>query len=272
MTSRVDRAPPAYVQVADYFRSKIHNGTLAEGARLPSIIEACRTFGVSRGTVGRAYMQLQVEGLAYSNLRGTYVAGAEHKAITPQARIRNAHGPMLSTSAADETDYVTAAEVVEAPRYVAELLDLDDLRQVVRREWVTSERGVPRALSVAWYPSTFADEVPLLLSTDSRDVGPLLRHLEARFGLVDGCRTWAHARSADAREANALALPVGTSIQALTWLLWVNDGADVLEYGESVLPPRHTLSWPWHPGEAEGALPSPPTGDLPYLFTDDDEV
>lgn len=271
MAPQLDRASPAYVQVADYYRSKIHDGSLAEGARLPSLTEIGREFGIARATAVKGITQLQVEGLAYSNPRGTWVSGAEHKATTPQVRVRWAHSAGHSTAGASESHYVTAAEVVEPPRYVAELLDLDAGALVVRREWVTSERGVPRALSVTWYPAQFADEVPRLLSTHPDEVGDVLTAVEARIGEVDRVRTWAHARTADGREAGALALSIGAAVLAVTWTLTTGERRDLVEYGESVLPPRSTLTWPACLAD-EGALPSPPSGDLPYLFTSDDEA
>jgi GntR family transcriptional regulator len=272
MAPRLDRASPAYVQVADFYRSKIHDGSFAEGARLPSLTEVGREFGISRATAVRAITQLQVEGLTYSNPRGTWVAGAEHKAVAPQTRVYRAHGPTGSTAGARESHYVTAAEVIEPPRYVSELLDLDQPgARVVRREWITSEDGTPRALSVTWYPAQFADEVPRLLSVHRDEVGEMLAALEARFGAVERGRTFAHARTADAREAGALGVPIGTAIMAVTWLLWSGARRDLVEYGESVLPPRSTLSWPFVLVDDEDDEPILTPADQRFLFHDDED-
>jgi GntR family transcriptional regulator len=57
-------------------------------------------------------------------------------------------------------------------------------------------------------------------------------------------RDWMHGRGADHREATALQIPMSTPILAGTWMYWAADGR-LVEYGEYVLPPRHTLSYPY---------------------------
>jgi hypothetical protein len=46
-----------------------------------------------------------------------------------------------------------------------------------------------------------------------------------------------------------LGLPIGAAVLAATWLLWVpsddDDCDSLVEYGESVLPSRHTVSYPY---------------------------
>src|SRR3979411_3309662 len=135
MNPQLDRPAPPYAQIADHYRQLIHDGTLAEGARLPSVIDVAQQFRVSNATAAKAMSQLQVEGLVYSSPRGSWVAGADAKASSPQTRILRSrqHGTPGSTG---ETYRVTAAEVVTAPTYVSELLALDDPGQVIRREWI----------------------------------------------------------------------------------------------------------------------------------------
>ena len=50
-------------QVYDDLRRQILDGDLADGARLPSEPESCRTYNVSRTTVREAYSMLQQEGI-----------------------------------------------------------------------------------------------------------------------------------------------------------------------------------------------------------------
>ena len=54
-------------------------------------------------------------------------------------------------------------------------------------------------------------------------------------------------RAADAREAGALRLPVGSPILAGTHV-W-SDDAGVLLYGEWVLPPDQVISYEYQPAE-----------------------
>jgi len=227
----------------------IHDGTLAEGARLPSVTAAAQEFGVSNATAAKALSQLQVEGLVYSSPRGSWVAATAAKASSPQTRaIRSRHGG--TTGSASEVHQVTAAEVITAPVYVSELLGLDAPAEVIRREWITSEADSPRTLTVTWYPAAFAAEVPELLAAEAEGVGLMLRRIEHAIGPAARGRDYLHARTADRREAGALGIPPGTAILAGTWLLWTADGS-LIEYGEYVLPPRHTLSYPYDLPAAE---------------------
>jgi GntR family transcriptional regulator len=244
MNPQLDRPPPPYAQIADHYRQQIHDGTLTEGARLPSVLDIARQFSVSAATAAKAIAQLQVEGLIFSSPRGSWVAGADAKATSPETRVLRSRFAPGTTAGAGETHQVTAAEVINAPAYVSELLGLDDPPEVVRREWITSENDIPRVLTVTWYPAGLGRQVPELMSTRPEDAGPMLGRVEAVTGPAARGRDFMHARGADHREASALRIPVGTAILAGTWLLWTGDGT-LIEYGEYVLPPRHTLSYPY---------------------------
>lgn len=244
MSPEIDRPPPPYAQIADYFRQQIHDGTLLEGARLPTLAEIRQQWRVSNATAARALASLQVEGLVWSSPRGSWVAGADAKASSPQTRVIRSRDEIGTTAGAGETHEVTAAELTRAPAYVSELLGLEDPPEVIRREWITSEDGTPRVLTVTWYPAELGRQVPDLMSTRPEDVGPMLGRVEAVTGPSARGRDFIHARGADHREATAIHVPTGTAILAGTWLLWTDDGG-LIEYGEYVLPPRHTLSYPY---------------------------
>lgn len=244
MNPQLERPPPPYAQIADHYRQMIHDGTMPEGARLPSVLDIARQFHVSAATAAKAIAQLQVEGLVWSSPRGSWVAGADAKASSPQTRVIRSRHDTGTTAGTGETHEVTAAERTNAPAYVSELLGLDDPPEVIRREWITSEDGVPRVLTVTWYPAELGGQVPELESTAPEDVGPMLGRIEAVTGPAARGRDFMHARGADHREAAALRIPTGSAILAGTWLLWTDDGR-LIEYGEYVLPPRHTLSYPY---------------------------
>lgn len=58
-----DNPSPPYLQVIEGFRREIANGTYAPGEKLPSYDAAADEWGVSVGTVKRAFGALQQEGL-----------------------------------------------------------------------------------------------------------------------------------------------------------------------------------------------------------------
>ena len=229
----------------------IHDGQLPEGARLPSVLGIAQEFSVSSATAARALGILQGEGLIYTSPRGSRVAGEASKGVTPQSRVvKSRHDGLTSITA--ESYRVTAAEITDhPPAYIRDYLDLaDDDGRVVRREWITSESGHPRILTVTWYPAALAASVPELLSDDPGNVGLILGRVENVTGATARGRDWMHGRGADHREATALQLPTGTPVLAATWMYWTREGR-LIEYGEFVLPPRHTLSYPYELSASE---------------------
>jgi DNA-binding transcriptional MocR family regulator len=95
-------APPAFErgalaslpeQLAQWLAARIHSRALAAGARLPSVREAARRFGLAPSTVVAAYDQLQALGLAEARAqRGYFVrsAGPRAAARAPAAPARRA--------------------------------------------------------------------------------------------------------------------------------------------------------------------------------------
>jgi GntR family transcriptional regulator len=67
---------PAYLQVADVIAARIAAGQLEVDKPIPSEISMQQEFGVSRGTVRRAVVELRERGLVYTVAqRGSYVKG-----------------------------------------------------------------------------------------------------------------------------------------------------------------------------------------------------
>jgi GntR family transcriptional regulator len=65
MTVAAQPDPRAYMRLAAIIRQQIAEGTLARGARLPSIAVLRSDHGHSRQTVGKAMHVLEDEGLIY---------------------------------------------------------------------------------------------------------------------------------------------------------------------------------------------------------------
>jgi GntR family transcriptional regulator len=241
---KAQRTDPPYVQVMNYFRERILDGTLSEGDRLPPVTEIAPEWGIAHATAARAISQLQIEGFVRTSPRGTFVEPLRAGSTTPRDRMTRVRRTGTTASTA-EHEIVRVAELIRAPVYVADLLDIDPAGQVVRRETVTvagrRPRAEPVALTVQWYPPHLAGLIPDLLET--RPMPGLIGRIEEATGstLVHG-EDHFHGRASDAREASALALPTGTPILAAAYLWRCQDG-NVLEYGEFCLPPRRTLRY-----------------------------
>lgn len=67
---------PIYQQLVDKIRAAVKAGTLQTGAQLPTVQELSDRLGVARGTVKRAYDELEHEGLIEKiRGRGTFICG-----------------------------------------------------------------------------------------------------------------------------------------------------------------------------------------------------
>lgn len=244
---RIERTAPPYVQITDHYRGLILDGALHEGQKMDGVHKIAQDWGVSAATAAKSIGQLGVEGLVVTSPRGSFIAALSAKANSPADRITRSRRTG-SSDAAGEVHRVTAAEIVTAPTYVAELFDMDPGAQVVRREWVTLEKNSIRSLTVTWHREDAANHVPDLLETNSSKVGTILPQLEATVGKLCRGRDYFHGRGADSREAGLLGLPIGAAVLAATWLLWTpaeGDADCLVEYGETVFPSRHTVSYPY---------------------------
>jgi GntR family transcriptional regulator len=234
----IQRAIPAYAQIADHYRDLIRSGQLTPGAKLPSISDIADEWHVSRATASQAINRLQVERAVYTSNQGTFVSSDEIITPTPGDRIRAALPHRVGPA---ETIQVTAAETVIAPDYVASLLNLDPAAEVIRREEITTLHGHPRMLSVDWVPASST-----LVALGALEKGPLDGGV-AHFLETVTHRKITHAqdhlrgRSADMREATALQIPVGSPILAGVHI-W-SDPDDVVLYGEWVVPANHDVSY-----------------------------
>lgn len=236
-----DTEQPPYMQVAERIRRRILDGELAEGAKLPPVRELAKQEGVAVATLGRSLDHLQVEGYITTSRRGTFVANAPEVAPSGYDRVAR----LLRTGSVlgdGETMIVTTAELARPPHYVAEIFDLEEGGQVVRRQWHTGKGAQRLMLAVSWYPAHFAASVPELLSTSRGSSPGLLARIQTATGRrVTAGRDDIHARDADAREANFLGLRIGSPILAGAHRLWDDQG--VIEYGEWCLPYRLVIGY-----------------------------
>ena len=86
---KFEQSSPIYIQIIQKVKANIVSGKLKGGEKMPSVREFSETFKVNPNTVQRVFIELEREGITYSQRGiGTFVAeGAEviNKLKTTQA-------------------------------------------------------------------------------------------------------------------------------------------------------------------------------------------
>ena len=86
-----ESAVPAFEQLRTQLADLIRSGALATGTRLPSIRQLASDLGLAPGTVGRAFRELESQGLVTSRVRhGTVVAPVRHTASESRDQLDDA--------------------------------------------------------------------------------------------------------------------------------------------------------------------------------------
>lgn len=148
-------ALPKYRQLLQLLRQQILSGEVAPGARLPTEEELLHRYGLSRGTVRRALVQLAVEGLVYTvQGSGSYVS-ATHPNAAPFRFAECASGAA--------TYRVITQESVPAAMAVAERLSLPLGEPVIHIRRLRLEGETVAGLSERYLPQSLC---PDLLAED----------------------------------------------------------------------------------------------------------
>ncbi|WP_372412844.1 GntR family transcriptional regulator [Streptomyces luteireticuli] len=238
MSPRIERTPP-YMQVVQHFRKQIMDGSLKDGDRLPAVRQIAEDWNLAHATAAKVLSTLRGEGLAESLPGvGTIVRPRLHRGATDRA-LR-----MLSTGkiyAPNEYAVIKAAGLAPAPAWVAEVLDIEEGSQALRRERVTHDETGPISTSVSWFRAELAEMAPALLSTE-RIPGGTPSVIETATGrrthIIDERKTVGTATPA---QAEALGVEPGSPI-----LVGRNTYRDAegepIEAGESLAGPGRWFS------------------------------
>lgn len=175
MTPKVQRALPPFMQIAEDLRTKIKDGTLPQDAKLPSIADLARDWGVATATAAKAIKQLQDEGYVRSSSQGTFV-DLGRKLTSGPDRLQMLRATGSGFRPGESVDIISA-ELVPAPVHVAEALKVDQGTDVVQRRRVYRDNDGVVAVSTSWLAGPMAEAAPELL-----EVGPLPK---MTFGLIE---------------------------------------------------------------------------------------
>jgi DNA-binding transcriptional regulator YhcF (GntR family) len=115
-------ALPPYEQLRQQVTAHVLGGGLAPGDRLPSIRQLANDLGLAAGTVGRAYRELEADGVVTTHGRhGTVVQGPPRRTAPSDELIEAArsYAGQASRTGASLEDALTAVRVAFAARRTA---------------------------------------------------------------------------------------------------------------------------------------------------------
>jgi GntR family transcriptional regulator len=149
----IERDSPVayYEQLFGILRDRIEGGELPPGERLPSEMELCREYGLSRATVRQTMSKLEAEGYAHRiPRRGVFAATpdqASHWTVQEgflESQVRHGRTGI-------DTHVVDARWAVP-PAHAAEALGVGDDVEVYALERVRSLEGRVAMFSTNWFP------------------------------------------------------------------------------------------------------------------------
>lgn len=166
---------PLYIQIADDLRSRILDGDLEAGDKLPSETELMSDYGVSRIVVREAVAVLQAEGLVTKRHgKGTFVR-------EPQPIRRRVVGD-VHAKRHDTSPFATAAKAAgkspeweyqtrhtTASKVVAKRLAIEPGGPVVRTQYRFLADGQPIMLSTSFEPTAITGGTPI----EEPEAGPV---------------------------------------------------------------------------------------------------
>lgn len=253
--SRMGWVTALHKRIAGDLRTLIHNGTLAEGDRLPTEQELMDRYQASRTPVRQALATLANEGLIETaTSRGTRVR--ERRPLTLYAARYEREPREVSTTDAYMSDLRSQGrtagqrfemKVVRASQPVSSRLQVEEESFVVQRRCIRTVDNKPSSIQDSYYPLDIAEGTEILNSSivERGIISVLAKAGHIEIGYFDEIQ----ARTSPTNEEKRLlelatGMPVVDQIRTaytakrpvrLTWNTWVGDGIRlVYELGDLV--------------------------------------
>ncbi len=214
----IDRSLPVpfYFQIADLLEREIVTGRWEPGLRLPSELDICSHFGVSRTTLRQALSRLEQEGLVSRHKgRGTFVETSR-----PHSWLLQSSGGFFEDEVERMgrrvTSRVRRVEPGPLPAWACDALALPTGSVGLTIERVRSIDGLVAMYVINHLPEQYADAVLSLGEDES-----LYRRLRERYGLIAaGGRRVVESLPSEELLAKLLDVPLRTPllfVESVTW-------------------------------------------------------
>jgi GntR family transcriptional regulator len=211
-----DSPVPFYFQLSELLEHEIVSGRLQAGRRLPSEVELCEHFAVSRTTVRQALGRLEQEGLVSRRKgQGTFVQESR-----PRTWLLQSSGGFFQEEEARTgrrvTSQVRRAERGTLPSWASDALGLEPGETGVTLERIRSSNGLVAIYVVNHLPERFAETVLSLEADES-----LYERLRAEHGVEPaGGRRVLEAVPAEALLAELLEVPPHSPLVFIESVIW----------------------------------------------------
>ena len=141
---------PLYYQLESLIRRCISSGLLKPGDMLPSEMELCQTFSISRSTVRQAIGRLEEEGLVQRHQgKGSFVAEPKLHRRTENIYSFTAEATAMGLKPGSR---LLSFEVITPGEAVRQLLELAEGTEVYCFTRIRTVDGMPLMLETSYYP------------------------------------------------------------------------------------------------------------------------
>ncbi len=212
-------AKPLYAQLRDELRSRILDGVLHPGTRIPSENELTGHHGVSRITVRQALNDLQNEGLIFrAHGKGTFVS--EPTVAQDVTRLRGL-SEAVSAEGHEVHNRTLSLTELSVPKYEAQKLAVSERTRVVRIETLRYLDRKPLSIDTIWVPLN----VGRRLAKANLGTRDMLDIYENDFGLKLGrADETIEATSANRDQSRRLKINFGAPILHVERVIHLADG------------------------------------------------
>jgi GntR family transcriptional regulator len=215
LTALTRRDIPLYRQLDAILRDQIAGGQLQPGDRLPSEVELCVRYGVSRATVRQALEALEREGwIERTPGRGTFLRTPTSPIRQMPGRVRIPWSEFVGKGSARAGTELRFGSAVPPSIVAGELKIAPEVETPFFIRVLTDSAGLRAGLKRYFRPGLLP-----LLTRKLRNAKDLPGALARAAGAPVACsKFWAEAILAEPRFAMILKAPLGSPVLSLWWV------------------------------------------------------
>ena len=153
MSKKNRESLPLYQQLAEKLRQEIHSGKFKQGSKMPTELEMCSIYQVSRNTVRGALEQLEKDGLlTRTQGKGTFVS---KKKFTHHIAPARSFTNMCLENGSQPDAKVIKSVIKDATEEDIAFLQLEPGAKIIAIERIRYTDGIPVELEISHFPEQF---------------------------------------------------------------------------------------------------------------------